>query len=71
MGMKDTTWGLRGRQRRHHHHDKHVAAICNFFTCVCVHACVHTCVGGTPTPYTPIHPPPPPELQGAQNTKIQ
>ena len=37
--------------------------------CVCMH--VYMC-GGTPHHYTPIQPDPhPPELQGAQNIKIQ
>ena len=45
--------------------------------CVRVRACVrmrvHVCGGHPPTtPHPPIHPaPPPPEPQGAQNTKIQ
>ena len=75
MGM---TLGWRGRQGRHHYHDKHVGGHLQFFTCVCacVHACtcmcVFTCVGTPPIPQTPHHPPAPsPELQGAQNTKIQ
>ena len=54
-------------------------AICNFYTCinVCVcmrmHACACVCVWGHPPgPQMPPHPPAPsPELQGAQNTKIQ
>ena len=54
-------------------------AICNFYTCIHVHACmcvsvcvhVHACGD---TPHAPRHPHPPapsPEPQGAQNTKIQ
>ena len=73
---------------RTHMHVKHVvnminmdasmlAAICNFYTCinvhVCVCACMHVCVGGTPPmpPDAPHSPAPSPEPQGAQNTKIQ
>ena len=49
------------------------AAICMKLSClpcmrVCVCACVCTCVGAPPPPST--HPPPQ-ELQGARNTKIQ
>ena len=46
MGMTGMTWGPRGPQGQH---DKHVAAICNFFTCVfaCVCACMHV-YGDTP-----------------------
>ena len=53
------------------------AAICMKLSCLphvhvrsCV--CMCTCVGGTPQlPPPPYTHPPPPELQGAQNTKIQ
>ena len=46
------------------------------YKCVCVHVhacmCVCMCVGTPPCPQMPPHPPAPsPELQGAQNTKIQ
>ena len=34
-------------------------------------ACVHVCVCGDTLPYAPHPPAPSPELQGAQNTKIQ
>ena len=49
------------------------AAICNFYTCINVHVCVHVHVcGDTPMPPDAPQPPAPsPELQGAQNTKIQ
>ena len=49
-------------------------AICNFYTCINVHVCmcVHVCGGTPPMPPDAPHPPAPsPELQGAQNTKIQ
>ena len=54
------------------------AAMCNFYTCIyvracmcmCVHACAH--VWGHPPCLRHSHPSAPsPELQGAQNTKIQ
>ena len=49
-----------------------LVAICNFFTCVCVRTCVGTCVRTPPMPPDLPHPPAPsPELQEAQNTKIQ
>ena len=56
-----------------------LVAICNILH-VCVHVCMHvcacvcmcTCVGTPPSPQIPHHPPAPsPELQGAENTKIQ
>ena len=55
------------------------AAICNFYTCIHVHACmcmhVRACGDTPPCPQMPPdmpHPPAPsPELQGGQNTKIQ
>ena len=55
-----------------------LVAICNFYTCIHVHACmcmcVHACEDTPMSPDTPRQPHPPapsPELQGAQNTKIQ
>ena len=56
-----------------------LAAICNFYTCINVHVCMcvhaHACAcvaGHPPCPQMPPHSPAPsPELQGAQNTKIQ
>ena len=40
----------------------------NVYMCMCMH--VHVW-GAPPTTPSPIHPPPSPELQGVQNTKIQ
>ena len=40
----------------------------NMYMCMCASVCMCMCVGNTPQPPpTPIHPPPP-ELQGAQNS---
>ena len=44
------------------------AAICNFYTCINVCVCMRVHLG---TPQMPPPPAPSPELQGAQNTKIQ
>ena len=45
------------------------ACVC---VCACACACTCMCVGTPPCPQMPPHPPAPsPELQGAQNTKIQ
>ena len=48
MGTTGMTWG---RQGRHHYHDKHVGSHLQFFMCVCVHACMCTCVGTPPSPH--------------------
>ena len=68
---------------KHDKHDKHgclhVGGHLKFLymrlcACACVHVSVHVC-GDTPHPLdapdTPHPPAPSPELQGAENTKIQ
>ena len=80
VGMTGMMWGWQGQHGDDGDDGEDTTIMINMLTVICnfLHVCMHvcvcvcTCVGTPAWPQTPSHPPAPsPELQAAQNTKIE